>query len=375
MVLSMELGIPVERKKYERRIALVPEDVSKLVGDGHTVYVESGAGNGSGFADESYMLAGAEIVEQLPDLDLRVQVKRPPTIDDLTGHKYNTIMGYFYVEDDLDNQLLDMLLKSGIECYAYHEIRDSNYKRKVNLGHEAGIVGMIEALNIWGAIQEEHGKKNYFKGLKSMFEYGHTAPAYSDLETMRSDNIDVAIMGGGTVAGGVLEALKRTDIYPQVLSRNETDRIEDYLGDVDILVNAIAWKPGDKHIITKDNISLMKPTALIADIACYENGGVQTCKATKWSNPTYKSQGITHFCVDNIPSAVPRESSEHLSSMIFPYVSAVANGLSSVSDDTFYELRTGLMTQGGKIMFNSAEDRQPINDKYPFSEIESVCVW
>ena len=208
-----------------------------------------------------------------------------------------------------------------------------------------------------------------------MFEYGHTSPAYADLAKMRSDNINVAIMGGGTVAGGVLEALKRTDINPQVLSRNETEHIEDYLGGVDILVNAIAWKPGDKHIITKDNLSLMKPTALIADIACYENGGVETCKATKWSDPTYKVQGITHFCVDNLPSALPRESSEHLSSMIFPYVSAVANRLSDTSDDTIYELRTGLMTQDGKFVFDSADDRGSINDKYPFSEIESVCVW
>ena len=162
----MEIGIPVERKKYERRIALVPEDVNKLVGDGHTVYVESGAGIGSGFTNESYERAGAEIVEQLPDLDLRAQVKRPPAISDLTGHKYDTIMGYFYVEENLDNKLLNMLLETGIECYAFHEIRDKNYKRKVNLGHEAGIVGMIEALKIWGAIQEEHGNENYFRDLK-----------------------------------------------------------------------------------------------------------------------------------------------------------------------------------------------------------------
>ena len=110
---------------------------------------------------------------------------------------------------------------------------------------------------------------------------------------------------------------------------------------MNLLVNAIAWYPGQPHVVTREMLGLLKG-ALIVDISCDEKGGVETCRPTKWENPTYEVDGVTHACIDNLPTAIAKESSEHLSEMIIPFVLEVANGA---------ELETGLMTKEGECKF------------------------
>jgi hypothetical protein len=257
-------------------------------------------------------------------------------------------MGYLHVEKRQNPVLLRKLLKEKTRAYAYEEMRNSrNNKRLVNLGYEAGVVGMYEGLREYGGP---------FKHLPSIKEVGQKEAfkALSELISIKKPKLNITIMGNGRVSAGVQDVLKIAKIRPKILSRKQTQHIIKYLPDIDILVNAVVWYPTEPRILKKDMLKLMKRSALIDDITCDKNGSIETCVPTSWTNPTYKVHGVKHLCIDNLPSAIPREASIHLSKMILPYVLTVANG-----DD----LRKGLMTKSGVFEYKNPRESSVVEDK------------
>ncbi len=342
----MEIGIPKETKKGEYRVALVPGDVKKIVKAGHVVFVEKNAGLGSGFSDREYRNADAVIRNSVYDCPMIVRVKKPP-LDTL--HKNQVVMAYLHVEKGQDQILLEKLLNRMIISYAYEEIKDDQGTRLVNLGFEAGLVGMYESFRIYGRLLNESGQINPFKTLPHIHVIG-VEEAFSHLAKLQlKSRINVVLMGNGAVSRGVQEVLMQAGMVPTILGRSETLSIEDYLSSADILVNAVLWSPTDSQILKRSMLNLMKKTVVITDISCDRNGAIQTCIPTTWNNATYKVDGVTHFCIDNLPSAIPRESSIHLSKMILPHVLTVVDG---------GVLKPGIMTLEGKFMYNCPIDAQ-----------------
>jgi len=336
--------MPKERKVGETRVALIPKDVGKLVEAGHSVFVETGAGIEAGFPDEEYEKYGAVIEDSVWKhkiiVKAKVEAKDP-------FEENQVLMGYLHVEKGQSQDLLEELLEKKVTGYAFEEIRDSNGMRMVNLGYEAGLVGMYEGLRQYGELLEKNGLENPFRGLPEIKTIGKDEAFKRLNELDLKEAITVSIMGAGNVSRGVQEILKNAGITPQVLVETDTAHIEDYLPDMDILINAIAWFPGQPHVVTKEMLGLMKKSALIVDISCDENGGIETCVPTKWANPTYEIDGITHACIDNLPTAIAKDSSEHLSEMVLPFVLKVANG---------NELGTGLMTKDGVCKFKQEKE-------------------
>lgn len=340
----MEIGIPKETRRNETRVSLVPQAIAELVRAGHSVRVQKDAGAACGFPAEAYEQAGAAISNALRHCDLVVGVKAP-----LLGRlkRGATVMAYLHVEKGQNAPLLRRLKRGKFLSYAFEEIRDQNAERLVNLGFEAGTVGTVEGLRILGTLLQSARGDNPFKHLVSAAKYGSTEKIYSEVGKLDSvAHINVVIMGKGCVSGGVQALLKKTSITPQVLWRNETVNIEKYLPDVDILVNSVDWYPEDPHIVKKAALRHMKKTALIVDISCDTNGAVETCIPTTWDDPTYTVEGIMHFCVSNLPSAIPKDASTHLSEMILPHVMKVANG---------EKLDTGMMTRNGRFVYQWPE--------------------
>ncbi len=332
----MIIGIPKETKLGEFRVALIPDHVRLLTKAGHRVFVEKNTGKKCKFSNRDYEKAGAVIVDDVYDCEMIVRVKEPPLA---TVRKNQIIMGYLHVEKGQNMALLKKLLTQNTTSYAYEEIRDEKGDRLVNLGAEAGIVGMYEGLRLYGKILEKHGFRNRFKALKPIKKYFCVKEVYKALEEAKvNNNVNVYIFGKGRVSSGAQGVLKYTKIEPNVLYRDKTVFIDQYLPKADIIVNAIDWYPGEPRIINNDMLRLMKRTAVIIDISCDENGAIESCIPTTWQKPTYVFDGITHFCVDNLPSAIPRDSSVRLSEMIVPHVLDVANGK---------EIESGLMTENG----------------------------
>jgi len=345
----MIIGIPKETKKNEFRVALTPKHVALLCKLGHKVMVERNAGTGCKFSDREYEKAGAQIKESVYDSEMIVRVKEPPLN---TIRKNQIIMGYLHIEKGQNIPLLKRLLGQNTTSFAYEEIRDDNEERLVNLGVEAGIVGMYEGLRLYGMVLEEKKISNKLKKLKPIQEYFCVEKIFSTLKKSGIENgVKVYILGKGQVSKGAQQILRYSSIRPNVLYRDKTVFIDQYLPKADIIVNAIDWYPGEPQIIKKSMLKLMKKTAVIVDISCDSNGGVETCIPTTWENPTYITEGITHFCVDNLPSAIPRDASIHLSDMIIKHVIKVANG---------EDYSNGLMTKNG--IFEFAKQKEKISE-------------
>ena len=319
---------------------MVPRHVARLVQAGHALYVQDGAGAAAGFSPAAYRKAGATVTNSVTHCDLIVGVKTP-ALDGLRNGAI--VMAYLHVEKGQNPRTLAKLKRRRILSYAFEEIRDAKGERLVNLGFEAGVVGIAEALRTWAATRGRGRNRNPFGRLKHVREYGSKRRIYSDVASLKAGNgTNVVIMGKGRVSRGVQALLKRTEIRPAVLWRTETANIEKYLGGVDILVNAVDWYPREPHIVKRSMLKSMKKTALVLDISCDERGAVETCIPTTWDDPVYEAEGISHLCVSNLPAAVPRDSSTRLSSMILPHVLKVASGK---------ELDTGMMTKNGRFVY------------------------
>lgn len=343
----MIIGIPKETKKGEARVSLIPVDVKKLVKLGHGVFVEHNAGFRAGFSNKEYLAAGSKIKKKVYNCPMIVRVKVPP----LNSIKKNQIiMAYLHIEKGQDIPLLKKLLQKKVKSYAYEEIRDDKGKRLVTLGFEAGVVGMYEGLRIYGKMLN-----NEFKKLPPIEKCITMTKVFKELSKLNlKTKPHIVIMGCGRVSKGCQKVLKHASIKPEVLYRDKTPYIKDYLPTTDILVNAVVWLPIEPRIVTKDMLSLMKKTSLIDDISCDEKGAVETCKPRSWGQPTYKVKGITHYCIDNLPTALPRAVSISLSRMILPYAIAVANGK---------DLKQGLMTKEGKIKFKLPKGNEKLIKK------------
>ena len=336
----MKIGIPKEIKLGEFRVALTPEHVKLLTEAGHSMFVQKDAGRRCGFPNRAYEKAGARISDDVYHCKMIVRVKEPPLA---TIFEKQIIMGYLHIEKGQHQALLQKLMSENTTSYAYEEIRDKKGERLVNLGFEAGVVGMYEGLRLHGKIFEKHSLENRVKSLKPIKTYSTIEKVYQVLrEAHVHEEITIYILGKGRVASGAQTVLKYLGVKPNVLYRKQTDNIEQYLPKADIVINAVDWYPHEPRIITEDMLELMKNTALIVDISCDENGAIESCIPTTWQKPSYVFNDITHFCIDNLPSAVPRDSSIHLSRMIIDHVKTVAGG------DT---LKTGLMTKGGQFLY------------------------
>ncbi len=341
----MNIGIPREIKMGEFRVSVIPEHVALLTAAGHSVFVQKDAGKKCKFPNRDYENAGAEIRDDVSDQEMIVRVKEPPLA---TVRKDQIILGYLHIEKGQNSALLDKLLENNVTSYAFEEIRDMRRNRLVNLGFEAGVVGTYEGLRLHGKIMEKHGMENRLKSLRPIKKYFYIEDIYKVLrEAHVHDDIIVYILGKGKVSAGARTVLEYIGITPRVLYREETAQIEKFLPDADMVINAVDWYPHEPRIITKKHLRLMKKKAIIVDISCDENGAVESCIPTTWHKPTYVFKGITHHCVDNLPSAVPRDSSIHLSRMIIKHVVRVANGTI---------LRTGLITRGGAFVFKPIEE-------------------
>ena len=298
----MIIGIPRETRVAESRVALIPQHVALLVQAGHRVRLERDAGKGSRFSNKEYQSAGARLVSNVYDSEMIVRVKEPPKNSIKRGQ---IIMGYLHVQKGQDTWLLETLLDRHVTSYAYEEIRDAQGERLVNLGVEAGIVGMYEGLRLYGKILAGYGIQSTCKSLTPARKCFSAQSMFRTLQQADvSNEVSVYIMGKGKVSQGAQQVLKHSPIEPGILQRRETAGIARYLPRTDIILNAVDWYPHEPRVIKKEMLRLMKKTALIVDISCDVNGAVETCIPTSWQHPTYSFNDITHFCVDNLPAGV-----------------------------------------------------------------------
>ncbi len=317
----MEIGIPKEIKPQEGRVALLSGHVGELIAAGHRVTVETGAGVLSGASDDDYLAFGANIAAKADDVygpcELIVKVKEP------LEPEYELLQSCHILLTNIhsaaDRPLTDHLLKTGLTAIS---AEDTHRFGSPNCPL-AGEVGAFEGVRL---CMSPHGGS----GRHFMPHFG--APALS-----------AVVLGLGAVGNGALRTLMRLgcsvtglDINQRARAQAELDwagndftssdtgALPGLLADTDLFINCVLWpKHRDDHLIDRAMLKKMKSSAVIVDISCDEGGAIESTRATSWDNPVYSEGGIRHFCVDNIPGAVPVTASAGYGAALLPLVKSI----------------------------------------------------
>jgi alanine dehydrogenase len=326
----MHIGVPKEIKTNENRIALVPAGAEALVAAGHTVSVERGAGEGSGFADELYTAVGARIAPDAgavwSSADLILKVKEPIEKEWPCIRKGQTLFTYFHFA--ADEKLTKALLATGATCIAYETVELPN--RELPL--------LIPMSEVAGRMAVQEGAK-YLEKL-----YGGRGVLLGGVPGVPPAK--VVVLGGGIVginaakmAAGLgakvtvldlsLERLRYlSDVMPAnvVLIHSNRHNILEEITSADLVVGAVLVTGAKApRLVRRDDLKLMRPGSVIVDVAVDQGGCVETIKPTTHENPTYVVDGVIHYGVANMPGGVPRTSTLALTNATFPYALQLAN--------------------------------------------------
>jgi len=326
----MLIGVPKEIKPDEYRVGLTPESVQALTAANHEVMVLSNAGLGIGKTDEEFKQSGAVIVKTREEIfdqaEMIVKVKEPQ-LEECALLKENQILfTYLHLAPDPDQA--KALINSGASAIAYESVKadDDSYPLLTPMSEVAGRM----------AVQAGASCLEKAKGGKGLLIGGVTGV----------DAANVVIIGGGVVGINSIEVAIGMQANVTVLDKSATrlDYLESIFGDklnaviansennkdyiqaADLVIGAVLV-PGASapKIITRDLVKLMKPGSVIVDVAIDQGGCSETSHATTHSDPTYVEEGILHYCVTNMPGAVPLTSTYALNQATMPYVMSLAN--------------------------------------------------
>ncbi|WP_020567256.1 alanine dehydrogenase [Neolewinella persica] len=357
----MIIGCPKEIKNNENRVALTPGGVMELTRRGHTVYIQHTAGLGSGYSDEDYVEAGAEILPTIEDVYAKsetiVKVKEPIASEYGLVREGQLLFTYFHFASS--RPLTEAMIKSKSICLAYETVEGPNHSLPL----------LIPMSEVAGRMAVQQGA-NYLEKPK-----GGIGILLGGVPGVKPAK--VVILGGGVV--GIQAAKMAAGLGAQVILMDiNLDRLR-YLADVlpanvrtvysseynirkelstvDLVVGAVLI-PGAKapHLITRDMLSEMRDGSVVVDVAVDQGGCIETCKPTTHADPTYVVDGVLHYCVANMPGAVPYTSTLALTNATFPYLLKIAELGWEAATDANPGLARGLNIVKGTIVYPPVAD-------------------
>jgi len=352
----MKIGVPKEIKTNENRVALVPAGAEALVAKGHSVMMEKGAGEGSGFPDQAYTSVGATIGPNADavwrDAEMIMKVKEPIAPEWPRMKKGQVVFTYFHFA--ADKELTQAHLKSGATCIAYETVELPNRELPLltPMSEVAGRMAVQEGAKY---LEKLYGGRGVLLG-----GVPGVAPAKVVILGGGIVGINAAKMAAGlgakvTVLDLDLERLRYlSDVMPANVTLIYSNRhnILEQIATADLVVGAVLI-PGAiaPRLIRREDLKTMQPGAVIVDVAIDQGGCVETIKATTHENPTYVVDGIIHYGVANMPGGVPRTSTLALTNATFPYALQLANkGWKQALKDN-PALRKGLNIVDGKVTY------------------------
>ena len=326
----MRIGIPSETKTLEGRIALVPAACADLIRHGHEVFVQAGAGVKSGFSDDDFTAVGVSIAADADALyeagQLIVKVKEPIE-GDLTRLRKDHLL-FCYLHLAAEPKLTQRLLDIGLTGIAFESVQEADGSLPL-LAPMSIIAGRI-AVQIGTHLlhQPSGGKGKLLGGLPTtergkvvVFGAGAAGGNSAHLAAAGGANVVVFDMRPDRLAQMMALGANVTALYPY----QETVARE--IRDADLVIGAVLIPSARApRVVTAEMVKTMEPGSVLADISIDQGGCFETSRPTTWAEPTYKVDGVTHFCVTNMPGAVPQTSSQAISAAILPYVVRLAAG-------------------------------------------------
>ncbi|WP_437224713.1 alanine dehydrogenase [Planctomicrobium sp. SH661] len=326
----MIVGVPKEIKQDEYRVAMLPVGVEELTRARHKVLVERGAGLGSGITDEQYAANGAVIVDSPKEIfaqaELVVKVKEPQEDEWPLLRTGQILFTYFHFA--ADRVLTNEVLKTGVTAVAYETLRgpSGSLPCLTPMSEVAGRMSIQEGAKYLERPQE--GRGILLGGVPGV-QPAHIAVLGGGVVGKNAAQIAAGFQADVVIMDVNVDRLRYLDdIMPPNVTTLFSDRhnIRQQLEKADLIIGAILI-PGARapHLVTRADLKIMKPGAVIIDVCIDQGGCFETSRPTTHSNPTYLVDGIVHYCVTNMPGAVGRTSTYALCNVTFPYVSLIAN--------------------------------------------------
>src|SRR6266496_4333062 len=324
----MIIGVPKEVKEQEQRVALVPSAAEQLVRRGHSVLVEKGAGIGSGYPDEEYKKAGAEIVDLAKDVfaraDMIVKVKEPLPAEFPLLRKRQILFTYLHLA--ASKPLTDALLKSGVTAVAYETIQVGN--RLPLLEPMSEIAGRMSAVMGAYFLAKHNGGSGVLLGGVPGVLPGRVVVLGGGTSGVNAARMAIGLGADVTILEVDLERMRFLDITmnnADTLYSNEAN-LYDLMPGCDLLIGAVLV-PGAKapKLITRGMLKKMKRGSVVVDIAIDQGGCAETSRPTTHLDPVYVEEGVTHYCVANMPAAYARTATQALTNVTYRYIELLAD--------------------------------------------------
>jgi len=357
----MKIGIPKEIKNNESRVALTPGGAKTLIQHGHEVFVETHAGENSGFADEQYVKAGAQILNTATEIfavaEMIMKVKEPIKSEYKLIRPNQLLFTYFHFASE--KELTLAMMESDAVCLAYETVEKAD--RTLPL--------LIPMSEVAGRMSIQEGAKYLEKpkGGKGILLGGVPGVKPANVLVLGGGVVgtQAALMAAGLGAHVTIAdiSLPRLRYLSEIMPANvdtlmsSTHNIEDLLPHTDLVIGAVLI-PGAKapHLITRDMLKLMQPGSVLVDVAIDQGGCFETSHPTTHADPVYEVDGILHYCVANIPGAVPFTSTLALTNATLPYAVTLADMGWEQACAKFDDLQRGLNIVDGKVVCKAVAD-------------------
>src|SRR5688500_10686700 len=371
----MIIGVPKEIKNNENRVALTPAGTQELVKRGHTVYIQQSAGVGSGFSDEEYIRAGAKMLAGAAEVfsiaEMIMKVKEPVEQEYKLIKKNQLVFTYFHFASY--EPLAKAMIESGAVCLAYETVERP----------DGSLPLLIPMSEVAGRMSIQEGAKYLEKPLKGRGILLGGVPGVKPAK--------VLILGGGVVGTNAAKIaagmgadvtimdvnINRLRYLDDVMPKNvhtlvsNEYTIREMIKDSDVIIGGVLV-PGAKapRLISRDMLKSMRPGAVLVDVAVDQGGCIETCKPTTHEDPTFIIDDVVHYCVANMPGAVPYTSTLALTNATLPYAIRLANNGWKKACQESTDLLLGLNVIRGEVVYKGVADafQLPLTDVKKFLE-------
>ncbi len=374
----MKIGIPSEVKVDEYRVAITPSGVRELVGHGHSVVIEKGAGEGSAISDAQYTEQGAKMLKDadavFADSEMIMKVKEPQPAEVALLRPRQILFTYLHLAPD--PKLTAELVESGATCVAYETVEDSAGRLPL-LAPMSEIAGKIATQAGAFMLEKPLGGRGMLLGGVPGVAAGKVMVIGGGVVGQNAADVAVGMGAEVYVYDRDIDRLRELEPLMKGLISTcfaSTLEIEQRLPDMDLVVGAVLVHGGKApHVITRQQLSLMKPGSVLVDVAIDQGGCFETSKETTHSDPTYVIDGVTHYCVANMPGAVPITSTWALTNATMPFALKIADlGVyGALSADPGF--MKGLNVAAGRVTYEPVAEDQGLSHISPEEALELVA--
>ena len=372
----MIIGVPSEIKNNEHRVGLTTESVQILTNAGHQIFIQSNAGAEIGFTDELYELSGATIFEQAGDVyessELIINVKEPLAEELQFLRKGQTLFTYLHLAGNLEQS--KKLLDTGVTGIAYETVTGMDGGLPL-LAPMSAIAGQLSILvGSYHLLKPNQGRGTLIGNLdpRTVQIIGAGIAGTEAMAKAVANHAQVKVIDLVQSKLDALRALFGTDGIEYILSSPAA--ISEALSLSDLVIGAVyvVGKQAPK-VVSKDMLDHMTPGSVMVDISIDQGGCFETSKPTTHDNPTFLENGILHYCVTNMPGAVPLTASNALNKATLPYIEQLANKGVDQALKTNEHLRNGLNIHAGDIVHPSIKEALEGQALYIDGSVPSIC--